>query len=56
MKFCSFNPGFNRNILTSLYLKFKLSAHAEIAITHYYVLFTNFLTWCEIETCIGDTI
>ena len=27
-----------RNILRSLYLKLKTSVHAQIAITHYYVL------------------
>ena len=29
-KFYSFNPSFNRNILTSLYLKSETSAHAEL--------------------------
>ena len=43
IKFCSSDPSFNINIFRSLYLKFKTSAHAQIAITHYYVL-TNFLT------------
>ena len=44
IKFCSSDPSFSRNILRSLYLKFKTSAHADIAITYYYALFTNFLT------------
>ena len=44
IKFCSSDPSFNRNILRSLYLKFKTSAHAHIAIAYYYALFTNFLT------------
>ena len=48
IKFCSSDPSFNRNILRSLYLKFKISAHALILITHWYVLF---LTWYEFETC-----
>ena len=56
MKFCKFDPSFNRSVLISLYLKFKLSAHAQFVITHYYVLFTNFLTWYEIETYIRDTV
>ena len=34
IEFCSSEPNFNRNILRPLYLKFKTSAHAEIAITH----------------------
>ena len=48
IKFCSSDPSFNRNILRSLYLKFKTSAHVHIIITYYYVLFTNFLTWYEL--------
>ena len=44
IKFCSFDPSFNRNILRSQYLKFRTSAHAHIAITYFCVLFTNFLS------------
>ena len=44
IKFCSFDPSLNRNIYLNLYLKFKTSAYAETAVTHYYVLLTNFLT------------
>ena len=33
IKFCSFHPSFNRNILRSIYLNFKTSAHTQIAIT-----------------------
>ena len=33
-KFCSSDPSFNRNILRPLYLKFKTSAHAHIAIAY----------------------
>ena len=44
MKFCSSDPSFNRNILRLLYLKFKPSVYAHIAITYYFVLFTNFLS------------
>ena len=47
IKFCSSHPSFNRNIFRSLHLKFKTSAHAYIAITYYFVLFTNFLTRYE---------
>ena len=43
IKFCSSDPSFNRNTFRPLYLKFKTFAHAQIAITHYEVLFTNFL-------------
>ena len=43
-KLRSSDPSFNRNILRSLYLKFKTSAHAQIAMAYYYVLFINFLT------------
>ena len=46
-KFCRSDPSFNRNILRPLYLEFKTSAHVHIAITYYFVLFTNFLTWYE---------
>ena len=48
IKFCSSDRSFNRNILKSLYLKFKTFANGQIAITHYYVSFTNFLTWYEL--------
>ena len=44
------------NELTHLYLKFKTSAHAQILITCYYILYTNFLTWNAVETYIGDTL
>ena len=44
IKFCSSDPSFYRNISRSLHLKLKTSAHAQIAITYYYVLFTTFLT------------
>ena len=47
------DPSFTRNILRSLYLKLKISAHAQVAITHYYVLYTNFLTLYEFQTYIG---
>ena len=55
MEFCSSDPSFNRVILRSLYLKCEISGHAPIAITHYYVLFTNLLRRYEFETYIGDT-
>ena len=42
-------------ILKIFKLKLKTSAHAQIAITHYYRLCKNFLTWHEFETYIEDT-
>ena len=54
MEFCGSDLSFNINILSFIFLKFKTSAHAQIAITHYQVLFTNLLTWYEIETYIWD--
>ena len=36
------HQSFSRNILTTLHLKFETSAHVKIAITCYYILFTNF--------------
>ena len=53
IKIFIFDPSFNRNTLSSLHLNFKPSAHAKILVTHYYVLFTNFLTWYEFKTYIG---
>ena len=46
-KFCSSDQVSIETFLRSLYVKFKTSAHAHIAITHYFILFTNFLTWYE---------
>ena len=54
IKLCRSDLSFSRKILTFLYLKFKTSAHAQIAINHYYVFLTNFLTWYEFATYIGD--
>ena len=42
-KYGSSSSSFHRNILTLPYLKFKTSAHAQIAFIHYYILFTSFL-------------
>lgn len=36
-------------------LKCEIPAHLQIAISCYYILFTNVLTWWEVETYIGDT-
>ena len=44
IELCKPDPSFNRNILRSLYLKFKTSAHAHIATSYFFLLFTNFLT------------
>ena len=43
-------------VLRFWYLKFKISVHAQIENTHYYVLSANFLTSYEFETDIGDTV
>ena len=55
-KFCSSDPSFNRNILTSLYLKSKHLRMRNYAITHLYILYTSFTTWCQLETYIEDTV
>ena len=55
-KFRNSDGSFNRNILTLLRLKFETSVHTQIAITRYDILFTNFLTYYEIKTHIGDTL
>ena len=39
---------FSGNILTPLYLKFETSAPVKIAITCYYILTTNFVTWYKL--------
>ena len=44
IKFGSSDPSFNRSILTLLHLKSGTSAHAQIAVIQYYILFTNFLS------------
>ena len=44
-KFGSLDPNFNRSILTILYLKSKTSAHVQIALIHYYVLFVSCMIW-----------
>ena len=43
-EFGNFDPKFNRSILTLLYLKFETFAYSQIAVNHYYILFTSFLT------------
>ena len=53
IKFCSSDQSFNRNILRSLYFKFRTSAHAQITISCYYVLMEYFWTWYEFKTYIG---
>ena len=55
-KFCNSDPSFNINILTSLYLKSELLRMRNHAITRLYILYTNFTTWCLLETYIEDTI
>ena len=55
-KFCSSDPSFNRNILTSLYLKSEHLRMRNYATTRLNILYTNFATWCRLETYIEDTI
>ena len=54
-KFWCPDTSFKKNILTPLNLKFKTFAYAQIAITHYDILFINFLNLYEFETYIGST-
>ena len=54
-KFGSNDSSFSRGTVTLLYLKYKISSHAQIPVIHYYILFTSFLTWYEFEIYIGDT-
>ena len=53
-KLCQFDQRLKRIILIPLCLKSETSAHAQIVITCYYKLFTNFLAWYEGETYTGD--
>ena len=55
IQFCRSDLSFNKNILRSLNLKFKASAHAQITISHSCVLFADFLTRYDLENYIGDT-
>ena len=43
-KLGSSDPSFSWTKLTPLYLKFETSAHAQITVIHYYMLFTSSLT------------
>ena len=55
-EFCSLDPSFNRNILMSLYLKSEHLRMRNYATTLLNILYTNFATWCQLETYIKDTI
>ena len=44
---------FDKNILTTLYLKSEMSAHAKIAINLYHILFTNFLQFMKLKPSLG---
>ena len=55
-KFSSSESGFNRNILTSLYLKSECLRMRNYAVTCLYILYTSFTTWRQLETYIEDTI
>ena len=52
-KLGSSDSSFNWTILKLLYLKFETSAHARIAVIHYYIFFTSSLTWYEFEHILG---
>ena len=52
-KFWSPDTSFNENILTPLNSNFKTFVHAQIATTHYNVLFINFLNLYESENYVG---
>ena len=46
-------PSFNRNILTSLYLKSETSAHVQLRNCSFIrTIYTSFTTWCQLETYI----
>ena len=51
-KFGHSDHNFKKNIVTQMCLKSETSAHAHLAITSLYILFTNFLTWYQFETYI----
>ena len=53
-KFSSSDQSFNRNILTSLYLKSKHLRMRNYTVTRLYI--QSFTTWCQLETYIEDTI
>ena len=44
----------NKNILILLYVKPETTAHTQISISRYDILFTNFLPYFEIETSIAN--
>ena len=46
----------NRNFLTPLCIKSEISALAQILMTRYYILFTNFPIWYEVKAYIGDIL
>ena len=52
-KFRSSDLSFNWSILTLLHLKFETFAHAQIAVIHYYILITSFLTWMSLKLTLG---
>ena len=52
-KFGNSDPSFNRNILEVLCLKFETFAHAQIAVIHYYILFTSFLHDMKLKLTLG---
>ena len=53
IKFGNSDQSFSRNILTSLHLNFKTFVYVQIAITRYYILFKNTLTWYKVRLNTG---
>lgn len=60
VKFWNSDQGFTRSILTPFWLKFEISAHAQITITRYDILFKNFtwkkVTWFFLKTCFDPSL
>ena len=48
------DQGFIKNIFTPLCLKSETTAHVQLTISCYYILFTNFLIWYLLENHIED--
>ena len=46
---------FSRKIFRPPWLENEISAHAQLAITRYYILFTDFQTLYQLETYVEDT-
>ena len=53
---CHTDRRFVKSIFKPLYLKYRSYAHVQLTIICWYILFINFLTWCQLETYIEDTL